>query len=234
MALHDAWLAPLGFELGSPRDPARRGSHVALRHPDAWRICRALIEQAGVVPDFRGPDTLRLGIAPLYTRFADVWDALDRLRDLVQRGDAPRAGRRAGAGDVGPPDGRGCAAGTPAGRGVGVPTGFSAAFGGSAPRGCTYAAPTGLCTAASGRRARCCRKAGRSGRATRLRPPSMRGSPVARATARSPRATPPQHPPRPPRRSARRRAARPGAARGRSAPRSARPRSRTAAGRRSR
>ena len=87
VALHDAWLAPLGFELGSPRDPARRGSHVALRHPDAWRICQALIEQAGVVPDFRGPDTLRLGIAPLYTRFADVWDALDRLRDLVQRGD---------------------------------------------------------------------------------------------------------------------------------------------------
>jgi kynureninase len=85
VALHDAWLAPLGFELATPRDPARRGSHVALRHPHAWQITRALIERAGVVPDFRGPDTVRLGVAPLYTRHVDVWDALDRLRDLVAR-----------------------------------------------------------------------------------------------------------------------------------------------------
>jgi kynureninase len=87
VALHDEWLAPLGFELGSPRDAARRGSHVALRHDDAWRICRALIERAKVVPDFRGPDSIRLGIAPLYTSFADVWDAMDRLRGLVERGE---------------------------------------------------------------------------------------------------------------------------------------------------
>jgi kynureninase len=87
VALHGAWLAPLGFELGSPRDPARRGSHVSIRHPEAWPICRALIERADVVPDFRGPDSIRLGVAPLYTRFADVWDALDRLRGLVERGE---------------------------------------------------------------------------------------------------------------------------------------------------
>jgi len=87
VALHDAWLAPLGFALASPREPARRGSHVALRHPQAWQISRALIERAGVVPDFRGPDTVRLGVAPLYTRHVDVWDALDRLRGLVARGD---------------------------------------------------------------------------------------------------------------------------------------------------
>jgi kynureninase len=84
--LHDAWLAPLGFELGSPRDPGRRGSHVSLRHPEAWRICRALVERAGVIPDFRLPDSVRLGFAPLYTRFTDVWDALDRLRTLVESG----------------------------------------------------------------------------------------------------------------------------------------------------
>ena len=84
--LHDAWLAPLGFEVGTPRDPACRGSHVALNHPEAWPICRALIERADVIPDFRGPNTVRLGIAPLYTRFVDVWDALDRLRDVVARG----------------------------------------------------------------------------------------------------------------------------------------------------
>ena len=87
VALHDEWLAPLGFELGSPRDGARRGSHVSVRHPEAWPICRALIERANVIPDFRGPDSIRLGVAPLYTRFVDVWDALDRLRGLVERGE---------------------------------------------------------------------------------------------------------------------------------------------------
>jgi kynureninase len=87
IALHDEWLAPLGFELGSPRDPARRGSHVSLRHPEAWPICRALIERANVIPDFRGPDSVRLGVAPLYTRYVDVWDARDRLRGLVERGE---------------------------------------------------------------------------------------------------------------------------------------------------
>ncbi|HEX5620450.1 MAG TPA: kynureninase [Solirubrobacteraceae bacterium] len=83
----DAWLAPLGFELGSPRDGARRGSHVSVRHPEAWPICRALIERAAVIPDFRGPDSIRLGVAPLYTRFVDVYDAIDRLRGLVERGE---------------------------------------------------------------------------------------------------------------------------------------------------
>jgi kynureninase len=87
IALHDEWLVPLGFTLGTPRDPARRGSHVSLNHPEAWPICRALIERADVVPDFRGPDSVRLGVAPLYTRFVDVWDAIDRLRGLVERGE---------------------------------------------------------------------------------------------------------------------------------------------------
>ena len=84
MTLHDEWLEPLGFELGTPRGAARRGSHVSLRHPEAWRICRALIERADVVPDFRGPDSVRFGFPPLYTRFVDVWDAFDRLRRLVE------------------------------------------------------------------------------------------------------------------------------------------------------
>jgi len=88
--LHDEWLAPLGFELGSPRDEARRGAHVSLRHPRAWTFSQALIEQR-VTPDFRGPDSIRLGPAPLYTGFAEVWDAMDRLRAIAARDDLPDA-----------------------------------------------------------------------------------------------------------------------------------------------
>jgi kynureninase len=85
VALHDAWLTPLGFELGSPREAGRRGSHISLRHPEAWPICQAMIARARVIPDYRGPDSIRLGVAPLYTRFVDVWDAIDRVRGLVER-----------------------------------------------------------------------------------------------------------------------------------------------------
>jgi kynureninase len=87
VGLFDERLAPLGFELGSPRDPQRRGSHVSVRHPDGWRICRALIERADVVPDFRAPDSIRLGLPPLYTRFVDAWDVVDRLARLVEAGE---------------------------------------------------------------------------------------------------------------------------------------------------
>ncbi len=83
IALHDRWLAPLGFTLATPRDPWARGAHVALRHAEAWRICRALIERARVVPDFRRPDVVRLGFPALTTSFADVFDGFARLRDLV-------------------------------------------------------------------------------------------------------------------------------------------------------
>jgi kynureninase len=85
--LAEAWLTPLGFTLASPRDPARRGSHVTLRHPESLRICRALTADARVVPDFRTPDRVRLGPAPVSTRFTEVHDALDRLRDLVASGE---------------------------------------------------------------------------------------------------------------------------------------------------
>jgi kynureninase len=87
---HDAWLAPLGFDLASPRDGARRGGHVSLGHADAWPICRALIERAGVVPDFRADDAgglIRFAFPALYTRFADVVDAAERTRDLVEAGE---------------------------------------------------------------------------------------------------------------------------------------------------
>jgi kynureninase len=82
IGLHDAWLAPLGFQLGSPRDAARRGAHVAVRHPDGRRYNTALIA-AGVVPDFREPDSIRLGLSPLTTSFGDVWRGVNRLRQIA-------------------------------------------------------------------------------------------------------------------------------------------------------
>ena len=85
--LVDERLAPLGFELGTPRDPARRGAHVSLRHAEAWPITRVLIERARVIPDFRGPDSIRLGLPPLYTRFADVFEAVERTAAIVERGE---------------------------------------------------------------------------------------------------------------------------------------------------
>ena len=82
--LVDAILVPLGFCLGSPRDPAQRGSHVSIRHAEGYRINRVLIEEMKVIPDFREPDNIRLGLAPLYTSFGDVWEAVDRIRQVVK------------------------------------------------------------------------------------------------------------------------------------------------------
>lgn len=81
--LHDTILAPLGFKLGSPREIERRGSHVSIRHTEGYRINRALIEEMNVIPDFRAPDNLRLGLAPLYTSFTEVWDTVDRIRAVI-------------------------------------------------------------------------------------------------------------------------------------------------------
>ena len=57
-----------GVRVASPRDPARRGAHVAFAHPDARTLCMGLIER-GVIPDFRRPDVIRFGFSPLTTRF---------------------------------------------------------------------------------------------------------------------------------------------------------------------
>jgi kynureninase len=83
--LVDEWLGPLGFGVASPRDPARRGNHLTVSHPRAEQIGAALVGEAGVVPDTRPPDRIRLGPAPLSSRFTEVWDALDRTRRLVEK-----------------------------------------------------------------------------------------------------------------------------------------------------
>jgi kynureninase len=72
-------LAPLGAHLFSPTDPARRGGHLGVAHPQAWGLCRLAIDRGLVVGDFRPPDVVRLAPVPLYTRFVDVWDAVERL-----------------------------------------------------------------------------------------------------------------------------------------------------------
>ena len=75
-----------GFTVATPMDPSRRGSHVSLAHEMAWPITRAMIERARVVPDFRTPDNIRLGLSPLYTSFVDLHTAVIRMRNLVSVG----------------------------------------------------------------------------------------------------------------------------------------------------
>jgi kynureninase len=83
--LFGAWLAPLGLELASPRAADERGAHVTLHHEAAWQMCQAW-KKAGVIPDFRTPNRLRIGFAPLYTTFGEVHEAFARLRDIVASG----------------------------------------------------------------------------------------------------------------------------------------------------
>ena len=81
--LFDAWLAPLGFTLLTPREADRRGGHITVGHPDAKKIAAGLRKFANVVPDYRTPDSIRLAMAPLPTSYVEIWDGLARMRDLV-------------------------------------------------------------------------------------------------------------------------------------------------------
>ncbi len=76
-------LEPLEFDLASPPDAERRGSHISVRHDHAWPINLALIEVAKVIPDFRAPDVIRLGLSPLYTRFVDIHTAVQRMISVM-------------------------------------------------------------------------------------------------------------------------------------------------------
>jgi kynureninase len=85
IALVEARCAGHGLTIITPRDRERRGSQVSLRHADGYAIVQALIAR-GVIGDFRAPDILRFGFAPLYLRFTDVWDAVDALADVLATG----------------------------------------------------------------------------------------------------------------------------------------------------
>jgi kynureninase len=96
VALWEALLAPLGYALQSPRDPRRRGSHLSFGHAEGLAIDLALIGEMNVVPDFRAPDTIRLGFAPLYTSYRELHTAVTRMSTVVAerrferyRGEAP-------------------------------------------------------------------------------------------------------------------------------------------------
>ena len=88
LALTDLFIAlveerlPGVFEVVTPREHKKRGSQVALRHVESYAIVQALIER-GVICDFRDPDICRLGFTPLYLGFVDVYDAVERLVDVM-------------------------------------------------------------------------------------------------------------------------------------------------------
>ena len=71
-----------GLVLVSPRDGAARGSQVSFRHPQGYPVMQALIAR-GVIGDFRAPDILRFGLAPLYLRYVDLWDAVTGLAEVL-------------------------------------------------------------------------------------------------------------------------------------------------------
>ncbi|MEN9956489.1 MAG: hypothetical protein RIR46_97 [Actinomycetota bacterium] len=87
VALFDAWLAPLGFTLLTPRESSKRGGHITVGHPDAKAIAAGMRKLANVIPDYRTPNSIRLAIAPLPTSFVEVFDGMARMRDLVASGD---------------------------------------------------------------------------------------------------------------------------------------------------
>lgn len=75
-------LAGCGFGLAAPADARLRGSQITFHHPQGYAIVRALVSQ-GVIGDFRAPDLLRFGFTPLYLRYADLWDAIDILVEIM-------------------------------------------------------------------------------------------------------------------------------------------------------
>jgi kynureninase len=82
MMLIDNVLAPYGFGVGTPREAARRGGHVALEHDDAIRI-NAALKNNGVIPDFRYPNVIRLAPIALYNSFEDVWNVVNILKNIM-------------------------------------------------------------------------------------------------------------------------------------------------------
>lgn len=81
-------LLPSGFSIASPLASHLRGSHISIQHPEAYRISKAMISPAedaiSIIPDFRPPNNLRLGVAALYTRYMDLWFCVQRMKSIVE------------------------------------------------------------------------------------------------------------------------------------------------------
>jgi len=82
--IFDAWLAPLGTELASPREPGERGSHVTVDHPDFTKATVEALWDGDVIPDFRSPRGVRVGLSPLSTSFQEVLQGMAAIRDRLQ------------------------------------------------------------------------------------------------------------------------------------------------------
>jgi kynureninase len=82
-ALVEERCAGHGLVCISPGEPERRGSHISFAHPHAFELCQALIAD-GVIGDFRAPDVVRFGLTPLYLGFEDIWEAVERLREILR------------------------------------------------------------------------------------------------------------------------------------------------------
>ena len=83
IALVDEWLAPLGVTVASPREQTHRGSHVSINHPLMREVTKILWDN-DVIPDFRAPSGLRLGLAPLSTSFVETYDGVAAVRDVLR------------------------------------------------------------------------------------------------------------------------------------------------------
>lgn len=87
LSLVKPWISGSGIRIGSPGLMERRGSHISLKHAEAYRICKALndpgLGSGAVIPDFREPDNIRLGISPLYTSFEDIFKAVTQLKEII-------------------------------------------------------------------------------------------------------------------------------------------------------
>lgn len=88
LALIEEELIPLGFKIASPLDSEKRGSHIAIQHSEGYRINQAMIQpKVGakiIIPDFRPPNNIRLGIAPLYITYMDLYEAVQRIKNIVE------------------------------------------------------------------------------------------------------------------------------------------------------
>ena len=83
LSLVDTWLVPLGVRVTSPREHTHRGGHVTINHPAMRQVTKTLWEH-DVIPDFRGPDALRIGLSPLSTSFVETFEGVAAIRDVLR------------------------------------------------------------------------------------------------------------------------------------------------------